>query len=78
MTGKSEGTMHARLDHRGRITVPKDLRRKLRLKPGDRLEFVEVDGRVLVRAPSRFDEWRGYLRMPGVRSDDLLEDMRGR
>ena len=37
----------------GQTTIPKDIRKRLNLHPGDRLEFViDRDGRVLVLAAS--------------------------
>lgn len=37
------------LTSKGQITIPKDVRKRLNLQPGDRLEFViDEDGRVLV------------------------------
>ncbi len=36
---------------KGQVTIPKQVREALRVKPGDRLDFVIADdGRVLVRA----------------------------
>ena len=44
----------AKMTSKGQITVPKDVRLKLNLKPGDRLLFiVEDDGAVLLRAANR-------------------------
>jgi antitoxin PrlF len=41
----------ARMTSKGQITVPKDVRLKLNLKPGDRVLFiVEDDGAVRMRA----------------------------
>jgi AbrB family looped-hinge helix DNA binding protein len=41
----------ARMTSKGQITVPKDVRLKLNLKPGDRVLFiVENDGAVRMRA----------------------------
>jgi AbrB family looped-hinge helix DNA binding protein len=41
----------ARMTSKGQITVPKDVRLKLNLKPGDRVLFiVEDDGTVRMRA----------------------------
>ncbi len=39
----------SRLDRKGRTTVPKAVRRRLGLKPGDKIHFlVEDDGRVVM------------------------------
>jgi antitoxin PrlF len=44
----------ARMTSKGQITVPKDVRLKLNLKPGDRVLFiVEDDGAVRMRAANR-------------------------
>ena len=44
----------ARMTSKGQITVPKDVRLKLNLKPGDRVLFIlEDDGAVRLRAANR-------------------------
>ena len=44
----------ARMTSKGQITVPKDVRLKLNLKPGDRVLFiVEDDGAVRIRAVNK-------------------------
>ena len=44
----------ARMTSKGQITVPKNVRLKLNLKPGDRVLFiVEDDGAVRMRAANR-------------------------
>jgi AbrB family looped-hinge helix DNA binding protein len=44
----------ARMTSKGQITVPKDVRLKLNLKPGDRVLFiVEDDGAARMRAANR-------------------------
>ena len=51
---------------KGQTTIPKDVRRRLNLHPGDRLEFViDEDGRVLV-LPASVDaaELAGMLKRP--------------
>ena len=44
----------AKMTSKGQITVPKDVRLKLNLKPGDRVRFVfEADGRVRLSPAKR-------------------------
>ena len=54
------------LTSKGQTTIPKDVRKRLNLHPGDRLEFViDEDGRVLV-LPASVDasELAGRLKRP--------------
>jgi antitoxin PrlF len=54
------------LTSKGQTTIPKDIRERLKLHPGDRLEFViDEDGRVLV-LPATIDasELAGMLKAP--------------
>lgn len=51
---------------KGQTTIPKEIRTRLRLKPGDRLEFlVDEDGRVTV-LPATLDaaDLAGILKAP--------------
>lgn len=66
--------------------MPKPIRERLRLRPGDLVDFVVTeDGEIHVRA-GRFDvtELRGMLRKPGrrpvsvERMDDAIRAARGR
>ena len=42
------------LTSKGQTTIPKDVRKRLNLHPGDRMEFViDEDGRVLVLSASQ-------------------------
>jgi AbrB family looped-hinge helix DNA binding protein len=63
------------LTSKGQVTIPKPVRDFLRVKPGDRLDFViEDDGRVLVRpGTARAEELKGLLRRPGRRPVTLGE-----
>jgi antitoxin PrlF len=53
------------LSSKGQITVPVDVRRRLGLKEGDRVEFVFEDGRTVMRPlrteTSRFAAYLGIL-----------------
>ena len=47
----------------GQITLPKELREYLGLRPGDQVTFLVRNGEVLVEPPSRdILEWYGALR----------------
>ncbi len=65
----------AKMTSKGQITVPKDVRVKLNLKPGDRVRFViEADGRVRLWPAKRdVSELRGIL--PKPRRTASVEDM---
>ena len=56
----------AKMTSKGQITVPKDVRQKLGLKPGDRVRFLlEADGRVrLMPAKRDISELVGILPKP--------------
>jgi antitoxin PrlF len=56
----------ARMTSKGQITVPRDVRLKLGLKPGDRIRFlVEADGRVrLLPAKRDIGDLVGILPKP--------------
>ena len=63
------------LTSKGQTTMPKEIRKRLNLHPGDRLEFViDEDGRVLV-LPASIDasELAGMLKPPDRRV--TVEDM---
>ena len=58
----------ATLTSKGQITIPKEIREQLKLKPGDRIAFVtDENGRVMLR-PKNSDLSRlvGMLHRPGV------------
>ena len=38
-----------KISSKGQVTIPKEIREYLGLRPGDRLEFEVVDGNVIVR-----------------------------
>lgn len=71
----------AKLTSKGQVTIPKQVRVRLGLDPGDEIEFVEEGGvfRVeKVAGPSPFAKWRGYLKeLAGQDPDELVREMRG-
>ncbi|MBI2919207.1 MAG: AbrB/MazE/SpoVT family DNA-binding domain-containing protein [Chloroflexi bacterium] len=70
-----------RITTKGQVTIPKEVRERLGLRPGDELEFTEEDGVYRLRkrvAPEVFKKYRGYLKeWAGQDSDDLVREMRG-
>jgi antitoxin PrlF len=71
----------ATLTSKGQITIPKAVRELMGLEVGDQIEFVEEDGTFRVRKhvqPGSFRRYRGYLQRPGERSEDIVDEMRGR
>ena len=66
-----------RITAKGQVTIPKEVRERLGLRPGDELEFTEEDGvfRLRKRLPKRH---RGYLKEFAERDpDELVEELRG-
>jgi AbrB family looped-hinge helix DNA binding protein len=71
----------ARMTSKGQITVPKDVRLKLGLRPGDRIRFLlEADGRVrLMPAKRDISELVGILPKPKrALSIEEMDDAIGR
>lgn len=64
----------------GRVTIPKIVRQRLGLRPGDEIEFVEDQRgfRVQKRLPTfPFKKYRGYLKdLAGIDPDEVVGRMR--
>jgi AbrB family looped-hinge helix DNA binding protein len=71
----------AKLTAKGQITIPRDVRERLGLMPGDAIEFVEdrQGVRLQKRIPvSSFRKYRGYLKgLAGRDPDELVDSARG-
>lgn len=71
----------AKVTSKGQITIPKEVREKLGVHPGEDVGFEERDNvliisKVVTRSP--FDKWAGRLKhLEGRRSDDLVREARG-
>ncbi|MBI4491507.1 MAG: AbrB/MazE/SpoVT family DNA-binding domain-containing protein [Chloroflexi bacterium] len=72
----------ARVTSKGQVTIPKAVRDRLGIRPGDEIEFVEDEAGVRVQKrllTSPFARYRGYLKhLAGRDPDALVEEMRGR
>jgi antitoxin PrlF len=71
----------ARVTSKGQVTIPKAVREKLGVHPGEDVGFEEKDGLLVVSkvvTKSPFDKWVGKLKhLKGQRSDDLVKEARG-
>ncbi len=70
-----------RVQERGQVTIPKEIREKLGLKKGDLVTFVETDQGVLIKpaeivVSSALDEIGEALREKGISLEELMQ--RGR
>ncbi len=71
--------MKAVVSERGQVTIPKKLRERLGIEPGEVLDFAEENGRLVavkLVAVSRLDRAFGILK-PGRRTDDVMLELRG-
>ena len=71
----------AKVTSKGQITIPKQVRERLGVQPGEEVGFEEKDGLIFIKkaiTKSPFDKWVGKLNhLKGQRSDDLIRETRG-
>jgi len=71
----------AKITSKGQITIPVDVRRKMRLKDGDKVIFINEDGRYYVEnaaliAINRIQEaFTGEAERVGLKDEDDVVDM---
>lgn len=72
----------AKVTSKGQVTIPRSVRYRMGIKPGDEIEFVEDEEGFRVRkqrSGSPFDKYVGILtHLAGRSSDEIVEEMRGR
>jgi antitoxin PrlF len=62
----------ASLTSKGQVTVPKVIRERLKVRTGDRLDFVVVDDKVVLQPGTRdLRSLRGMLHRPGRKAISL-------
>ncbi len=72
-----------KIGERGQVTIPQHHRRRFGLKPAMEVEFVDEGGKLVLqkaagRHRSRVGKVYGVLGLANTRTDDLLQQMRGR
>lgn len=71
----------AKITSKGQITLPKEVRRRLGIGPGDEVEFVEENGRYVMLKKVRkspFAQYRGFLKdLKGSDTDEIIRELRG-
>jgi AbrB family looped-hinge helix DNA binding protein len=73
--------MDATVAERGQITLPKAVRDALGLVKGTKLKVELIDGRIVLRkdVQDALSRVRGRFKLPpGVTSDDVMRELRGR
>jgi antitoxin PrlF len=71
--------MKATVSEKGQVTIPKALRERLGIRPGEELDFDEEEGRLVARKLSPrdpVDAVYGILEL-GLPVDELIDEMRG-
>ena len=72
----------AKITSKGQITLPKEVRRRLGIGPGDEVEFVEERGKYVLKKivkVSPFDAYVGFLRDQwGSDPDQIIRELRGK
>ena len=72
--------MKAILSEKGQVTIPKRLRDRLGLRPGQVLDFTEERGKLVARKVverDRIEELAGILDLEGKTTDAIMIELRG-
>ena len=71
----------AKITAKGQVTIPKEVRLRMGLRPGDEVEFLENGGNFQIKKllrDSPLRAYRGYLvKLAGRDPDQLAGEMRG-
>jgi antitoxin PrlF len=71
----------SRVTSKGQITLPLEVRKRLGIGPGDEVEFLEENGRYLLKKrvkDSPFDQYMGFLQnQKGSDPDQIVRELRG-
>lgn len=69
------------LSEKGQVTIPKRIRDRAGMRPGQKLQFLEDRGTVLIRKtpdrPDPVDRARGLLKHLNKTTDEIMRELRG-
>ncbi len=71
--------MTSRVSEKGQVTIPKQLRSRFGIRPGEEVTFREEDGRIVlekVAVASRFEKFYGILSLEQS-TDEYINETRG-
>lgn len=69
-----------KMTSKGQITLPFELRKKLALQPGDKVQIAESPHGYIIKKhniPSPFTQYVGFLQKK-QRTDDIIEELRSK
>ncbi|MEQ2129748.1 MULTISPECIES: AbrB/MazE/SpoVT family DNA-binding domain-containing protein [Thermoanaerobacteraceae] len=71
----------AKVTTRGQITIPKEIRKKLNLKEGDKVVFIEENGKIVIENSAMFalrqiqNEFKGEAEKAGLKNEQEVVDL---
>jgi AbrB family looped-hinge helix DNA binding protein len=74
----SRAELQAPLSSKGQLVVPRAVRARLGLKPGDKVRFIERDGAFLIErvsAPAGDDPFAGFAEWASVTDHEAFRDL---
>lgn len=71
--------MSSIVGERGQVTIPKSLRERLGIEPGDQMEFEQDGAELRLRKVSNnpFEALIGIIKGDGRSVDEIIDDLRG-
>ncbi|NMC08038.1 MAG: AbrB/MazE/SpoVT family DNA-binding domain-containing protein [Candidatus Lokiarchaeota archaeon] len=64
------------VNHRGMVTIPKDIREKFNIREGTRVAFIEVDGAIEVIPIRSIEEMETACTIPLARMSAIMDEAR--
>ncbi|MGA1845123.1 MAG: AbrB/MazE/SpoVT family DNA-binding domain-containing protein [bacterium] len=74
----------SKVTQKGQVTIPREIRKKLRIEAGDEVLFKEDSGKVVLIKKNRasiknLKNYMGYLSdLKGKDSDEIIDELRGK